>query len=399
MLLKKYFYSFFFFVSSLSFYGQLQVLTGTSVNIAPGTTISINSPTQDTLKIASGASVVNNGIILLGQSVVISEQSGFPISGNGYEQYSNVYSSPLLGTEPGGLGLRINTTGITDSLTIQRTHLPLTNSGISGISRVYKVISENNSGLGADVDFYYDPIELNGNVSNDLNFYQSFDGGTSWFAVAGSSLSNHVLTEPGDIDSFSLMSLFSFSFRIDSLNALSFYHGDTIKVYYTLNGTLNPGNTLKFEFSDTAGNFSAPFVLDSIPAANGSGILIKSIPASLDPDNEYRLRLKTTDLALISADNGSDIVILPQLSSSIVTNKNSNVYQVYPNPASERCFIKGADIRRIRVTDKLGREIIDVSCESNSSIIELPLSGLPAALYLVSIETSDKIFHSKFIKN
>jgi hypothetical protein len=274
----------------------------------------------------------------------------------------------------------------------------LSNNGSSGIARSYQVSSINNSGLNASATFNYDATELNGSNFNDLMLYQSSNGGTNWNALAGTANADNVQSLPNIIESFSLFSLFSFDFKIDSLNGLTFHHGDSIKIYYSLNGSLNPGNVLKFEFSDTLGDFSSPFVLDSISLYAGSGILTKAIPATLSPGVKYRIRLKTTDISLISPDNGNDITILEALPTNVTSLAEKGNYEIYPNPASEKFYVKGSEIKRITVTDKLGRTIIEKKSYDNV-VLSFDITSLPSAIYLIAIETTDRIFYEKIIKN
>lgn len=394
--MKKYsFIAILFTIASSVAFGQISILPGTTFVIDSGTTVTLNNSTLDTLKIASGTSFTNNGAIHLSPLTSIEEQAGNPIVGLGYEKYTDEYMTPLLATNLGGLGIMISTTIAPDSLTVKRFHSPLTNSGMNGIARSYEVIAENNVGLGATAVVNYDVTELNGNLYNNLMLYQSGDVGLSWEAIYGTPATYNV-TATG-IDSVSLFSLFSFDFKIDSLNALSFYHGDSIKIYYTVNGVLNTGNKLKFEFSDELGSFAIPFQFDSIPSiASGSGVLTKAIPVALVPGTLYRIRLATTDVAMLSTDNGSDVTIMNALTTSINESAEGDG-SIYPNPASNTIYVDAKKLKQIKVTDEIGRILIQADSK-DYGILTVNVSELPPAVYFITIETTEGVMYRRFVK-
>jgi hypothetical protein len=106
-MLKSCFNTGLFVLWSVFSFGQIHIFPGTTISITAGTSVTINTPSTDTLKVDSGAQLINNGIISISPSVVISEQQGSPVTGSGYEVYKNIYTSPLAGLNPGGLGLTL----------------------------------------------------------------------------------------------------------------------------------------------------------------------------------------------------------------------------------------------------------------------------------------------------
>ena len=266
---------------------------------------------------------------------------------------------------------------------------------MNGIARSYEVIAENNVGLGATAVVNYDATELNVNLYNNLMLYQSDDAGLTWEAIYGTPATYNVTATA--IDSFSLFSLFSFDFKIDSLNALSFYHGDSIKIYYTVNGILNAGNKLKFEFSDELGSFAVPFQFDSIPSiTSGSGVLTKAIPVALVSGTQYRIRLATTDIALLSADNGSDVTIMNPLTTSMNEESEGDVI-IFPNPASNAIYVDAEKLKQFTVTDEIGRILIQADSKE-IEMLSINISELPPAVYFITIETAEGIYYKRFVK-
>lgn len=140
---------------------QMTTAPGTTITIAEGTNLRIDPAL--TWEIASGADVVNNGTIILGPATELSEAAGAAIIGGGTERTTRVFSGPLAGTDPGGLGALITTSATLGTTTIERGHIPFTDySGHTSISRWIDLSPSNNNGLQATLAFRYDVAELNG---------------------------------------------------------------------------------------------------------------------------------------------------------------------------------------------------------------------------------------------
>ncbi len=92
--------------------------------------------------------------------------------------------------------------------------------------------------------------------------------------------------------------------------------------------------------------------------------------------------------------------IFSQNNSAVLANSNfdfiSNSIQLFPNPASSQLEIKipsSVDLKTILVYNAIGQKVL----ETNSGM--LFVDSLSNGIYAVSIETSEGIFHKKFIKN
>jgi hypothetical protein len=196
---------------SLFFYkvtGQIYILPGTSFIIDSGSTVFVDNLSPDTIKIAPGAQVINDGRIQLSSYTTLNEQAGSPIKGKGYEDYTSFYGDSLMGVEPGGLGLEISTGTAPDSFIIKRYHEPLKNGNVNGIARNYKVLSKINSGLKASITFNYDYTELNGIAPDQLLIYQSDDEGINWYPFQGNAFNYYVRSAPYVVNNLQLISLF-----------------------------------------------------------------------------------------------------------------------------------------------------------------------------------------------
>jgi len=95
----------------------------------------------------------------------------------------------------GGLGVAITSLQNLGSLTVTRSHMPVTMGGGGGaggggsIQRNFFIAPTNNSGLDATLRFYYLDADLNGNDKNSLVLWKSMDGNT-WNMVGADTVSN-----------------------------------------------------------------------------------------------------------------------------------------------------------------------------------------------------------------
>jgi len=91
-------------------------------------------------------------------------------------------------------------------------------------------------------------------------------------------------------------------------SSLNICTGSNIAVSYTTGGVFNAGNLFIAQLSDAAGNFAAPVNLDTLPATS-SGTITCTIPSNTPGGAGYRIRMVSTNPAIISNDNGTNIVV------------------------------------------------------------------------------------------
>ncbi len=141
--------------------GQMVAPSGTSLHVDGGTSLRIDAPL--TWNIEAGASVVNDGDIVLGSEAVVDEAFGAAITGAGTERTTRDLSTPVSSENPGGLGGIITTNATLGLTQIVRGHMPFTDySGHMSIARWMDFTPTNNTSLNATLAFRYDPAELNG---------------------------------------------------------------------------------------------------------------------------------------------------------------------------------------------------------------------------------------------
>jgi len=98
------------------------------------------------------------------------------------------------------------------------------------------------------------------------------------------------------------------SISLQNPSILSYCSGDAISVSYTKSGIYNSGNSFILQLSDASGSFVSPV---NIATINGtvSGTFNATIPALTPNGIHYRLRVISTNPAIIGTSNSSDITI------------------------------------------------------------------------------------------
>jgi hypothetical protein len=86
--------------------------------------------------------------------------------------------------------------------------------------------------------------------------------------------------------------------------------GNPIDISYETGSEMGTGNVFTAELSDTTGDFSDPIEIGS-ESGTGDGVINATIPESITPGSGYRIRVKSSNPAKISPDNGYDITIYP----------------------------------------------------------------------------------------
>lgn len=179
---------------------QMATTAGTTLAIDAGTSLRVETPL--TWSIADGATVVNNGTIVLGPEADLQEALGAPITGGGTERTTRTLAGPLNVEAPGGLGLAITTDAALGTTTVVRGHLSHTDtSDAVSIARWYRVLPANNSGLNAMLGFGYDATELNGITELGQVVHIATSGDTVWSPLSSSVLPVASTVNAGPVDS------------------------------------------------------------------------------------------------------------------------------------------------------------------------------------------------------
>jgi len=89
------------------------------------------------------------------------------------------------------------------------------------------------------------------------------------------------------------------SITVGTVSHTSVCAGDNISVAYTRTGTFNAGNVFTAQLSDAAGSFAAPVNIGTIISTN-SGTIAATIPLATPLGTNYRIRIISSDPAVIS---------------------------------------------------------------------------------------------------
>lgn len=104
--------------------------------------------------------------------------------------------------------------------------------------------------------------------------------------------------------------------------------GTNVSIAYTATGTYAAGNTFTAQLSNASGSFASPVNIGTL-SSTGNGTINATIPAGTASGTGYRIRIVSSNPAISSANNGTDITInlcanpvTPNNSQTIATNTN-----------------------------------------------------------------------------
>ena len=92
------------------------------------------------------------------------------------------------------------------------------------------------------------------------------------------------------------------------LNGTSFCQNTTVRVGYTVTGSLDPSNVFTAQLSDETGSFAAPTAIGSL-AGTAGGTITATLPTGVVTGSGYRVRVVASSPVTIGTDNGQDLII------------------------------------------------------------------------------------------
>lgn len=194
---------------------QMVTGAGTTMTVDEGTSVRLNGSLIWLL--TAGASVINDGSIVLGPETSLNEATGAAITGGGTERTTVLLPSPVSMLDIGGLGAILSTNGPLGVTDVVRGHLPYTDySGHSSIARWIRVGPEINSGLNATFSLRYDPYELASVPELSQILHIRAQDNIWWTLPSAVNTTSHLVTTTGS-DSLGLFT----TFDQDLPNALS----------------------------------------------------------------------------------------------------------------------------------------------------------------------------------
>lgn len=110
---------------------------------------------------------------------------------------------------------------------------------------------------------------------------------------------------------------------IDSVAGLGNCADSSFTVYYRTEGYFEANNVFTCELSSPTGSFASPTPLGTT-TGNGGAFQV-AIPSSVTNGTGYRVRISATVPSFVSANNGSDLAIIAQLSPPLVLGPDTTV--------------------------------------------------------------------------
>lgn len=92
------------------------------------------------------------------------------------------------------------------------------------------------------------------------------------------------------------------------LNGPNFCQSTTVRVSYTVSGSLDPNNVFTAQLSDETGSFAAPVAIGTLSGTAG-GTINGTLPAGVVTGSGYRVRVVASSPATSGSDNGQDLSI------------------------------------------------------------------------------------------
>ncbi len=154
-----------------------------------------------------------------------------------------------------------------------------------------------------------------------------------------------------------------------------------ITIPYTTSGTFNNGNNFTAELSDANGSFASAFYLGSIPATTSGNIQV-NLPSNTAAGTGYRIRVTSSNPALIGSDNGTDIVI-DQFNNSVAP-ANTQTIMHGVNGTALAVFASQTSTEEWKYTTTSGSGYVSFSpAETGSSYT--PNFTTPGTYYVVAV--------------
>ncbi len=190
---------------------QLMQLGPGAMVVAEGTRIALDGPL--TWHISEVGTLVNHGLIDLGNEATLVEETGNPVTGTGEERAHRTFNTAFSLTEPGGLGLEMACLAPIGDLTITRGHQPLVvepDEGVESVARWFRIDAAPWEGVYLDLYFHYDPSELNGLTHDMLMLHKTIGETNPWIPLGGTPLTGQPTVAAWDYSPWDLVTAFHF---------------------------------------------------------------------------------------------------------------------------------------------------------------------------------------------
>lgn len=153
--------------------------------------------------------------------------------------------------------------------------------------------------------------------------------------------------------------------------------GASVSVPFTVNGAFVSGNVFTAQLSDANGSFTSPTNIGTL-TGTGSGTISATIPMSAISGTGYRIRVVSSNQAIIGNDNGTNLSIFTNTIGLSTYNLNNFNYIYDLGPSTEQTFVVSGTnlIDYMQITAGSTYEISQSSGTGFQSTINLyPTSG------------------------
>lgn len=201
-------------------------------------------------------------------------------------------------------------------------------------------------------------VAVDDGTSNSGYIYSSLDSGVNWTQQTSVGTHNwYSITSSSDGTKLAavdyggyIYSGILYSINIGTLNTSNLCNGSGLSVPFTLVGNYNTGTIFTAQLSDSTGSFANPKSIGSVTGAS-SGSINCIIPKSTLAASGYRIRILSTNPAVIGKDNGSNIIIAPMptpliLGSNVVCSNSQQIYTASDiNGGKNNWYVTGGTIK------------------------------------------------------
>ncbi|MEM8889503.1 MAG: T9SS type A sorting domain-containing protein [Bacteroidota bacterium] len=316
---------------------------------------------------------LNNHVLSLGGSIIGESPSSY-IYGGGHISCTATLNAPNQ-VNLGNLGVEITSSANLGETSIKRYHQPQSLAGSSGIERYYDISPTNNSGLNAEVKFYYMDHELNGLTESSLTPYRYDGSNWSIYPLISNDVSaNYVATQ--GVDAFSIWTLASsgiFPVELIDFEAKLIANNSALLSWQTALEINNEGFEIQHS-TDGRDWQRLDFVAGMGTTDERSEY--EYLHSQLQVGENY-YRLKQVDYDGQFQYSGIEEVYAPAYD-----------LQVYPNPASQ--FLKidipeSYEIGKYQMFNPAGKMVQSADLDKGL-LQEIPLMDLPKGNYVLKVE-------------
>jgi hypothetical protein len=148
------------------------------------------------------------------------------------------------------------------------------------------------------------------------------DGGWLLGGFSESSINGDKTTASKGSYDYWMVKLTSPAFiTLGTITGTSFCAGQQVSIPYTITGTFNAGNVFTAELSDNTGSFSSPITIGSNTSTT-AGTITATLPSGLFQGSQYRIRMRSSNPATVTADNGTNLTINALPTITAVANQD-----------------------------------------------------------------------------